>query len=67
MFIALVAAIGALVGALLNLRDEGDSVSAIFATFSKPPRATRRGRDTGDPLPPPTGEVPREPPTSPGR
>ena len=66
MFIALVAAIGALVGALLNLRDEGDSISAIFSTFSK--RAPRDETEAGGhPLPPPTGEVPREPPTSPGR
>ncbi len=66
MFIALLAAIGALVGALLNLRDEGDSVSAIFSTFSKP--KTRDETDgAGHPLPPPTGEVPREPPPQPGR
>jgi len=65
MFIALVAAIAALVGALLNLREEGDSVSAIFSSFSKP--RPQDGTDSGDPLPPPTGEVPREPPTSPGR
>jgi hypothetical protein len=66
MFIALLAAIGALAGALLDLREEGDSVRAIFSSFSKP--RPRDGMDaSGDPLPPPTGEVPREPPTSPGR
>jgi hypothetical protein len=62
MFIALVAAIGALVGALLNLRDEGDSISAIFSTFSKP-RPHDDTEEGGQPLPPPTGDVPREPPT----
>jgi hypothetical protein len=69
MFIALVAAIAALVGALLNLREEGDSVSAIFSSFSKPrPKDNAEERDNGgNPLPPPTGEVPREPPTQPGR
>ena len=67
MFIALVAAIAALVGALLNLREEGDSVSAIFSLVLEATLADD-GTDTGgDPLPPPTGEVPREPPTSPGR
>jgi hypothetical protein len=66
MFIALIAAIAALVGALLNLREEGDSVSAIFSTFSKP-RPKDDAKDDASPLPPPTGEVPREPPTPPGR
>jgi len=66
MFIALIAAIGALVGALLNLREEGDSISAIFSSFSK--SRPKAGDDTnGSSLPPPTGEVPREPPTQPGR
>ena len=67
MFIALIAAIAALVGALLNLREEGDSVSAIFSSFSKPRPKAGEMDEGGQPLPPPTGEVPREPPTPPGR
>jgi hypothetical protein len=66
MFIALIAAIAALVGALLNLREEGDSVSAIFASFSKS-RPHGDGEGDASPLPPPTGEVPREPPPPPDR
>jgi len=68
MFIALVAAIGALVGALLNLREEGDSVSAIFGSFSNFRSRDNAENDGGSsPLPPPAGEVRREPPTDPGR
>ena len=66
MFIALVAAIGALIGALLNLREEGDSISAIFTSFSKARARDESDESGGQPLPPPSGEVPREPPTPPG-
>jgi hypothetical protein len=65
MFIALIAAIAALVGALLNLREEGDSVNAIFSSFSRGKARVDTGAN-GQPLPPPTSEVPREPPTPPG-
>jgi hypothetical protein len=69
MFIALIAAIGALVGALLNLREEGDSISAIFSSLSKTRHRdeAQSSENGGNRLPPPTGEVPREPPTPPGR
>ena len=67
MFIALVAAIG-------RLRRRPAQPRATKATPSAPSSARSRSaaRDErqsrgGDPLPPPTGEVPREPPTSPGR
>ena len=63
MLIALLAAIAALVGALLNLRAEGDSIKAIFASLSKPgDHGAARQADEAGPLPPPTGEVTRQPP-----
>ncbi len=58
MVIALAASAAALVGALLNLRAEGDSVAAMWSALG----GSRR------PLPPPPPRTsPREPPTQPGR
>jgi hypothetical protein len=61
MYIALLAAIAALVGAVVNLHAEGDSIGDVLSTF------TRRD-DTANgkrPLPPPNpGTPPREPPTA---
>jgi hypothetical protein len=60
MVIALAASGAALVGALLNLRAEGDSIAAMWSSM------TRRG--AGEPVPPPpVGSPPREPPTQRGR
>jgi hypothetical protein len=61
MVIALLAAVAALVGALLNLRAEGDSVATIWSSL------TRRNADGHDSLPPPTpGSASHEPPGSTG-
>jgi hypothetical protein len=58
MLIAVAAAAAALVGALLNLRAEDDSVAAMWASL------TRRGDDGRSSLPPPTPGTPsREPPS----
>jgi hypothetical protein len=63
MVIALVAAAAALVGALHNLRAEGDSIAAMWSSLSR-----RSAAEDTHPLPPPRVRTPpREPPTSPGR
>jgi hypothetical protein len=61
MYIALLAAIAALVGAIVNLRAEGDSIGDVLSTFTR-----RTGTANGErPLPPPDpGTPPREPPTA---
>lgn len=57
MYVALVAAVGALVGALLNLRAEGDSIQAMVSSLTggrtRPPDATSGRASAGDDLPPP--------------
>jgi hypothetical protein len=71
MVIAVLASIAALIGALVNLRAEGDSLQAIFSSLSsKVAPATDDDADANgaDPLPPPNpGTAPREPPTEPSR
>jgi cellobiose-specific phosphotransferase system component IIC len=64
MFIALLAAAAAVVGAFLNLRAEGDSLQAIYASLSTRARATNEPEGTG-PLPPPNPGTPPpgDPPT----
>jgi hypothetical protein len=62
MVIALVASAAALVGALLNLRAEDDSLAAMWSSL------TRRGAGAQGSLPPPTpGTAPPEPPRRTGR
>lgn len=61
MYIALLAAGAALVGALVNLHAEGDSIGDVLSTLTR-----RAGTANGkQPLPPPSpGTPPREPPTA---
>jgi hypothetical protein len=62
MVVALAASAAALVGALLNLRAEGDSIGAMWSSLS------RRSRGRQSPLPPPApGTASGEPPRQRGR
>ena len=68
MVIALVAAAGALVGAMLNLRAEGDSIGAMWSSLTRHFARGERDDGSGQPLPPPpVGTSSREPPKQPGR
>jgi hypothetical protein len=73
MYVALLAAIGALVGALLNLRAEDDSLQEIYADIRARFRPEEPGGDSALPPPDPgtvprdPGTPPRDPPTQPGR
>jgi hypothetical protein len=65
MVIALIASAAALVGAMLNLRAEGDSIGAMWSSLT---RRLASDDDSREPLPPPpVGTPPRDPPTQPGR
>jgi hypothetical protein len=69
MVIAVLACVAAVVGALMNLRAEGDSVQAIFSSLSSSRASTDDAADANgtDQFPPPSpGTAPREPPTEPG-
>lgn len=64
MYVALLAAIGGLVGALLNLRAEEDSLHDIYGDI----RARFSDEEAECSVPPPDPGTPRrEPPTQPGR
>jgi hypothetical protein len=66
MYIALLAAIGGLVGALLNLRAEDDSLREIYGDIRA--RFRDEAPEGNGTLPPPDpGTAPRDPPTQPGR
>ncbi|HEY1279215.1 MAG TPA: hypothetical protein VGF22_06045, partial [Acidimicrobiales bacterium] len=61
MYVALLAAFAALVGSLLNLHNEGDTVGDVWATMTRRSGGTERSR----PLPPPEpGTPPGRPPTA---